>query len=123
MSDDLHDQGQDAVNGADIEAGASNEIHESPAIVPPWDAPRPNCVHPYYGSPSGIWAYKSATAELLFYIARYDPPQERKKFVPYTYRSDGRGGGWQRKAWLKPRPLLGLDKLAARPDAPVLIVE
>jgi ABC-type uncharacterized transport system permease subunit len=44
---------------------------------------------------------------------------ERKQFIPLTFWADG----WKAKAPPEPRPLYGLDRLAARPAAPVLLCE
>lgn len=54
-----------------------------------------------------------------WYIARFEYPNGVKSFTPYTWD----GSTWNKKAPPKPRPLFGLDDLAARPDATVLIVE
>ena len=77
------------------------------------------CVHPYLGPPSARWTYFDGNGEVLGYVARYDPAGERKQIVPWTFDGDGWGMG----QWPQPRPLYGLQELAARPDAPVLIVE
>lgn len=82
------------------------------------------CVHPKFGEPSTIWEYHNQDGALLGYVARYDPPNERKQIVPWTYAQDG---GWGMGQWNDPRPLYGLDRLT-NPDRtpntkPVLLVE
>jgi putative DNA primase/helicase len=52
------------------------------------------------------------------------PPGARKEVLPYTSGAIGGGGpGWHWRAPDAPRPLFGLAAPAARPDAPVLVVE
>lgn len=53
-----------------------------------------------------------------YYVARF-ARADGKTFSPYTWD----GSTWNRKAPPKPRPLYGLDDLASRPNAPVLVVE
>ncbi len=80
--------------------------------------------HYQYGKPSGVWEYRGAAGELLGYVARYDPPEGKKQIVPWTYGVDqSNKPRWSMGQWAEPRPLYGLDELAKRPDAPVLIVE
>jgi uncharacterized protein (DUF927 family) len=124
MNDDLPDHSRRRPDdNATPERDTDSQRREHCAVLPPWDAVRPNFSHPQHGRPSGIWAYEDSAGNLHSYVARYDPPGERKQIVPYTYWEDSAGGKWQRKAWPKPRPLFGLDKLAARPDAPILVTE
>lgn len=84
--------------------------------------------HPKFGPPTGWWEYLSGDGELLGYIVRFDPPPDpdgkpvRKQFIPQTWRG-GEDGRWSFKSWPKPRPLYGLDHLAAKPDKPVMLVE
>lgn len=71
------------------------------------------------GTPSASWLYRDAEGKLLMAAVRFDP-QQGKQVLPCT--PDGKGG-WQWKALPEPRPLYGLDKLAANPTAPVLVCE
>jgi uncharacterized protein (DUF927 family) len=94
------------------------------AIMPvPPDAPRetpPN----RRGAASGSWAYRNASGELLGRIVRFETANGGKNILPLTFcegQNDKREWRWQ--AFPAPRPLYGLDRLAARPDASVLIVE
>lgn len=89
-------------------------------------APTPQQLeHSRHGIPLKRWAYNNEAGKLLFYVCRFEPHGERKQIIPMTYRHDSKGTGWRWKgiAGDTPRPLYGLDRLAARPDAPVLIVE
>jgi len=68
---------------------------------------------------TGLWEYRGPDGTLLGYAARYDG---KKKIVLPFFEQDA-AGRWQNKAPAAPTPLFGLDKLAAQPDAPVLIIE
>ena len=56
--------------------------------------------------------------EPLFHVARFDD-DGGKKILPLCWT----GKGWKSKAWPAPRPLYNLDKIAARPDATIIICE
>jgi len=72
------------------------------------------------GAPSRVYEYRDTGGAPLCYIARYDE-DGGKRFCPWTWSNTK--GEWVPKAYPKPRPLYGLELLAARPDAPVIIVE
>ena len=92
---------------------------------PPAAAPTPKMSIKGLGEPAKIWPYKDADGGLLGYIARYDPADGAKKEIrAWTWGQRGEAPpSWGVGAFNKPRPLYGLDRLAQRPDAPVLIVE
>ena len=95
------------------------ETVDAPLVRPPVDAPEPSLDHYKWGLPTAAYAYRDADG-ILGYVARYEPDGERKQFAPWTWI----GGRWQAKAFPKPRPLYGLERLAAAPgDAKVLLVE
>ncbi len=78
-----------------------------------------------YGEPTGIWAYRTAEGGILGYVCRYHDPQRGKTLRCFSY---GRYGEvdpprWECKAFSSPRPLYGLELLAGRPEAQVLLVE
>ena len=92
---------------------------ELPAPEEPPAAPR----HPQHGTPTATWTYRDADGRPLFVAVRFDPPNGKKEIQPYTYGTlDGRRG-WHWKGPSSPSPLFNLPDLAARPDAPVLVVE
>jgi putative DNA primase/helicase len=90
-------------------------------------------------TPSGaqaMWVYRNAEGEPLFARFRYGSTNQGEATVkevrPLTYGrrvwTDKYGRhrdltDWHWKQPAKPLPLYGLDRLAARPDAPVLLVE
>lgn len=87
-------------------------------IMPPDTAGLPDFSHPKHGNPINRWVYRSADLRIMFFIARYNTA-DGKEFIPYTWS----GERWQRKSWPSPRPLYGLELLAANPGKPVMIVE
>lgn len=71
-----------------------------------------------------VFVYRDAAGALLGYVLRVEFPDG--KITPQlTYCSNTETGEqhWCLRSFPKPRPLYGLDQLAARPDAKVLIVE
>lgn len=75
------------------------------------------------GDPSRSWCYKDADGGVLGYVARYDT-DDGKEIRCWTWGARGdEPPAWGCGHWNRPRPLYGLDRLAARPEAPVLIVE
>ncbi len=91
----------------------------SSAIIMPAPLALPGVIwHPKHGTPATIWRYLDAAGALLFVVARFDVPGG-KEVLPYSCTATG----WMWKAPPAPRPLYGLDRLAARPDAPVVLVE
>jgi putative DNA primase/helicase len=97
---------------------------DTPILPVPVDAPPASLRHFRHGEPAGSWAYLDAAGKLLGHIARFDIGPRNKEVLPYTFCSLANGGtGWRWKSFPIPRPLYGLNVLAARPDAPVLVVE
>ena len=97
------------------------------ALLPvPLDAPQPPKVHPKHRTPSMRWAYHDADGGLVCLVYRFEPKAdgERKQFYPLTFCEDASGKrAWRWQGMPAPRPLYQLDKLAAAPDAPVMICE
>lgn len=86
---------------------------------PPEDAPKPDI--------SGFdvtHIYRDAGGRPVRYIGRKEAiGDKRKLFVPLTYGTLNGVVGWHKKQASKPRCLYGLDRLAAMPDAIVVLVE
>ena len=99
-----------------------------PAEEPAWRAimPVPNNAPPPAERELGcdvLHTYRGPAGELLFYVRRIERTDGGKDFYPLTYGTlDGRNG-WQGRAPDGLRPLYGLDRLAARPHASVLVCE
>ena len=76
------------------------------------------------GKPSRTDTYRDAEGRLLGYVLRFDLKDGSKEFLPLTFWQNASGGAeWRWKAWPAPRPLYGLDRLAQRPKAPVIVTE
>ena len=111
-------QGQSA-----LRAGNTKLVHKpnpEALIIPiPAQAGPPPAAHPRHGKPSEIWEYRNAEGQVLSYVCRFDKKDGAKQILPMTWGPNG----WQWKGVPAPRPLYNLDKLAARPDAPVMVSE
>jgi hypothetical protein len=94
----------------------------------PQDAPSAPFAHPKLGEASSGWTYGDEHGGVLGYAVRFDRPAannpRNKDVLPLTLwrRVDGRLS-WEWKAWPGLRPLYGLNRLAARLGARVLVVE
>lgn len=97
----------------------------------PASATEPTFRHPRWGKPSATWAYRNGEGALMLYVCRFDPEGERKQVVPYSWcKHPPKDGGQETFRWTwrgitgnTKRPLYGLEKLSAYPDADVIIVE
>lgn len=90
-------------------------------IPVPADAPPPNGKFYGYGT---VHEYRGLKDELLFYVRRREATAtERKQFHPLVYGTLNGQTGWHSKHPAVPKPLYKLDRLAALPDAPVLLCE
>lgn len=105
-------------------AGGKDEVWEplSPAPSEP-ELPR---------GASAVWVYRDEEGRPLCARFRIEREDGGKDILPLTYGRRvwiDRAGqprditGWHWKQAAKPLPLYGLDRLAAQPDAPVLLVE
>lgn len=74
--------------------------------------------HHKHGEPTGVWTYPDKSGEAIFWVARYENGKG-KTFLPWIKRGDQ----YKSQSPRAPRPIYRLDKLAASPEAPVLIVE
>ncbi|GEM_PF-1459724 len=90
----------------------------------PKDAPAPPA-RLYSGeTPSMKWGYLDAHGSLIGWIYRFDN-KTGKDFRPLIFCKHVKSGRseWRWKSWPEPRPIYGLDRLAQKTDAPVLIFE
>ncbi|WP_211107158.1 DUF3987 domain-containing protein [Azospirillum thermophilum] len=103
-------------------AASARPIWET--ILPvPEDAPRSIPPH-RLGKPSAKWTYRNPAGKLLGLVCRFDH-EGGKDVLPLTYCRNGATGetAWCWQALPVSRPLYGLDRMADRPDAPVLVTE
>lgn len=93
-------------------------------LVPvPADAPAPPLANPRQGKPAHRYEYRTQAGELGFFVDRYQT-REGKSFAQLTAWQTAAGAiEWRWKASPAPRLLYGLELLAARPEAPVLVCE
>lgn len=112
--------------GGEVPRGTSKTetiaAHKAPRTV---TAVKPNGatqgftgIHPKHGLPAHLYAYRDIDGEILFFVARYHT-EAGKTFAPWIYD----GSRWIARAYPAPRPLYGLELLAAAPLLPVLVVE
>ena len=107
-------------NGAKT-AVAVVEKQESDVIRPPAGTETEGQFdHREWGAPSGVWEYRSLDDELLFCVARYDPPGMKKQILPWTWN---KRGFWNCKMWPGVRPLYGLELLNKFPNKKIMLVE
>ena len=93
------------------------------AALLPAPSPLPGTIrHRRLGVPSQVWRYQDATGALLFVVCRFDA-ERGKEVLPFTFGTLHGRRGWHWRAPPAPRPLYALDRLAARPDAPVIVTE
>jgi len=91
-------------------------------VPPTVDTPAPPLAHPKRGKPNGLWIYRDAEGRPFTADFRFDLLGGKKDVLPCTWaQSDSGARAWR---WMhaKPRPIYGLDRLAARPGASVLLV-
>jgi uncharacterized protein (DUF927 family) len=106
--------------GAEAAAPAPEAAREADAWAPilPAPLPLPPVVrHRKHGEASRVWEYRDARGALLFAVVRFDTGDGRKEVLPFTAGADG----WRFKRPPAPIALYGLNRLAARPDAPVFV--
>lgn len=101
-----------------VVANASDLTNVAPI---PADAPTPP-QHPL-GAPTATWIYRDAEGRDLGRTHRFDRDGQ-KEFRPLTlWRKGAAAPTWRWQSWPEPRPLYGLDRLAKRPEAPVVVAE
>jgi hypothetical protein len=106
------------------DSGKHTESVWRPLLPAPVDCPPPHHPeHHYHGRASGVWTYRGTGGAVLFLACRFDKPDGEKEILPLTYGTLNCRDAWHWKAPTDPRPLYGLDRLAQRPEAPVIVCE
>lgn len=97
----------------------------TPIMPAPVDAPLPPRAHLVRGLPESVWCYRDAAGLVLGYVYRFTRSGGGKEVLPLVWARNEDTGvvDWHFMAFPEPRPLYGLDRLAANPDATVLLVE
>lgn len=117
---------------ADDRERAARKVHAiaegRPEIVMPVPdhAGEPDYTHKRHGQPSRVWAYYNGRQQLLLQVCRFDVEGGRKEICPLSWVRERDGS--EHWAWMGPvgdakRPIYGIDRLAAYPDAEVVVVE
>ncbi len=96
-----------------------------PILPVPTDAPPPPAAHAKHGKPDRVYHYRAATGQTLGFVARFDASATRpkKEFAWQVYAEAEGRREWRWQGFPVPRPLYGLDALADRPAAPVILCE
>lgn len=104
------------------EEGRTQWVPISPAQD---NSPPPPVAHIKRGRPQTVWTYRAASGSVLGYVYRFVTSDGGKEVLPLVWARHAETGAseWRWMAFAEPRPIYGLDRLAARPDAPVLLVE
>lgn len=108
----------------------SYQSNENKTDVKKWTAiipvvkpiPPIKTTHFKHGEPSKTWVYRDSNGDILCLVSRYETP-DGKVALPMTYCTDGEKSEWRFQGLDRPRPIYGLDKLAANPNAPVFVFE
>lgn len=93
-----------------------------PVLPVPDDAPPA----PHHAREVARWAYRDAEGCLVGHVVRIEPGHaDRPKDIRPLVYAEQPGGerAWRWMTWARPHPLYGLDRLAERPEAPVVVAE
>jgi uncharacterized protein (DUF927 family) len=90
----------------------------------PDGSPVPQFRHRDLGEPVAVWTYRDAAGGVLGYVCRFQHADGAKEIRVRTLWADSGGlYRWRWASWPVPRPLYGLEKLAARLHAQVIVTE
>src|SRR5579864_3517225 len=106
-------------------AGSRAKLQAWQPIMPvPEGAAPPPATHPTLGAPAATWEYRNPEGQLLGMVYRFALANGDKEIRSLVYAAHPKWGRqWRWLGFPKPRPLYGLDRLAARPNARVIITE
>ena len=123
------------LGGADVSArsvpvpvAVEREVKRSPWVpivpAPAHAGPLPTA-HYVRGKPAMTWPYRDGEGRLLGAVCRFVRSEGGKEILPVVWAKHEKTGAeeWRWMAFPEPRPLYGLDRLAAKPDATILLVE
>lgn len=77
------------------------------------------------GFPERVWHYKDFDGSTIGYVYRFAKSDGGKEIMPVCWARHAVTGkeAWRWMHFAEPRPLYGLDRLGAKPEATVLVVE
>lgn len=115
---------------APIVAGKTKNVAVGDRQIPEWipaapvpaGAPKAPEKHPKLGAATTRWTYRDTAGALLGFVLRFDT-DDGKVFRPLVLHRCGQKLEWRWNSWSAPRPLYGLDRLAEKPDAEVIVTE
>lgn len=115
------------INPDDVKQAKQKEPSPWHPITPvPSNADEVPVAHPNRGVYAMRWEYKDANGQSLGWVYRFNTSDGGKETLPLTWCKNEKTGKceWRWMQWPEPnRPIYGLDRLAAKPDAWVLLVE
>ena len=108
--------------GAAQELAAGGEPDAAKPTLPPAgaEAPEAAATRLFGRSPDGLWRYRDAAGALAFCVCRWNGPDGGKAIRPLSWID---GEGWRFKHWPGGRPLYNAGKIAANPEAPIVVCE
>jgi putative DNA primase/helicase len=96
-----------------------------PILPVPADAPPPPAAHAKHGKPDRVYHYRDAAGQKLGFVARFEASatRQKKEFAWLVYAEAKGRREWRWQGFPVPRPMYGLDALADRPAAAVVLCE
>ncbi len=126
MSDAASPDTPQTTRPATTKPAAKSAPEWRPILPTPDTAPPAPAAHPKHGKPDVLYTYRGQAGELLGYVARWEANATRPKkefgWLVFAETSGGRRE-WRWMGFPVPRPLYGLDTLAAQPAAAVVLCE
>jgi len=114
----------DAV-GPEVPGTAPTPDSDAIRVLPPAGAEHPAHALKRMGcrTPDMQWTYRTADGAICCYVLRWNEADGAKKILPLSWVRSAKGEGWSFRAWPDGRPLYNLDKIAANPQALILVCE
>lgn len=115
----------DAYSPLPARAQPAPERQAGDCLMPvPDDAPTPRLEHHELGKPVRDWWYRDDKGRVLGIVCRYLTKQGDKETRIWTCWKLPTGKCvWRCRHWPKPKPLYGLERLAAQLTAPIIVTE
>ncbi|MDA1106556.1 MAG: hypothetical protein O2855_08215 [Planctomycetota bacterium] len=110
---------QDSMPARIRSATPPTDPHEGKAVYASLEDAMAAYRRQYRMGETAAWSYPDGHGNIIAATMRFDPPGKRKQFGPVAPAN----GGWVHGFPASPRPLYGLDLLAARPAEAVVLAE